>query len=168
MAPFLPFGGFMNFKGIIAATIMCFSISAFGAEKLIELTQYPGYAPPQFQNVIKISIFDDGRVEKSVRSLRDTETSSSIIAQLDDIVVSGLLKNTERIESQELKDVDSGRPRCADAPSTEVKLGNDVNGFVVYKKAFCHHWKLTNNSDAYLVENVTEFLNLMLKVTWNQ
>lgn len=124
-------------KMILAAAFML-SASAHAAQDLVTYSRSAGFSPRPGYETVRIQ--EDGKVrfysQYLNRKTNKKEITDKLIAKLSSERTAALKAILSKIKEDDLKDQDANRPRCMDAPSSGIAVGE----IAIFRRESCHTW----------------------------
>lgn len=140
-------------KSLLIVATLALSANAFSSEALIKLSRNSGFSPLPSSSVL--SVFETGKVQ-----LVSNHGSAVTKSQLKDIspnTVQAIKDNVEAINAKaEVIDLDANKPRCMDAPSSEItvkKNGKDVTIATFYS---CHRAQMKSKAATDIIKLIQD------------
>lgn len=134
---------------ILAALV---STSAFSSEALLKLSRHSGFSPRPYSSVL--SVYETGKVDLVItRGNNDITTS-----ELKDLSPNTIQKIKDSIEAINVKsplvDKEANKPKCMDAPSSNVTVLKNKKEVTIGYYASCHRSEMQTKAAASLIKTI--------------
>src|SRR4051812_1642139 len=107
-------------KSLLILAALAVSSSAFSSEALLKLTRHSGFAPRPFSSTL--SVYETGKVELVV-TRGNNDITKTEMQDLSPNTIQAIKDNIEAVKVKTpLIDLEAKKPKCLDAPSSEVKI----------------------------------------------
>lgn len=138
-------------KSFLVLAAILLSSEAMSSEVLLKLSRGSGFSPIPTRTVVTISENGQIVVAKTVRNT----TTKEVLGKLSVKAVESLKDKIEEIaDDAVLVDLDAKKPRCMDAPSTEIAVTKGSKEIVIAAKRSCHRFEV----EAYEASNLSKLI----------
>jgi hypothetical protein len=139
-------------KSLLILAVLAVSSSAFSSEALLQLTRHSGFAPKPFSSTL--SVYETGKVELIItRGNNDITTTE--LKDLSPNTIQSIKDNIEAVKVKApLVDLEESKPRCTDAPSSEIKITKNKKEVLIGYYASCHKSEMKSKPAASLIKTI--------------
>lgn len=125
-------------KGVLLLAFL-YSGLVFAENNIIaQYKMSPGFTPNPVQ--VTVSLFSDGTVVKEFQAPQNTiKYTKEVIAKISGTALLNIQREINRIPyNSKLIDLEPKKPRCTDAPTSQVAILNNGQSLVSYLRSGCH------------------------------
>lgn len=125
-------------KLILIAFAFMYNCLAFSADVIVQYKMSGGFV--QNPSLLTVSLLSDGTIVKEIQSPQSSvKLSKEIVAKISGSALLNVQREINRIPYKTpLVDLDAKKPKCLDAPTSQIAIVNNGQSLVTYLRSSCH------------------------------
>ncbi len=141
-------------KSLLVLAALVFTSQAMASDYLVRKQAFSGFGPKPTQWTLTITI--DGKATVVSKSVTDNKQSKTV-KTLSPNEIQSIKDNVDAINPKaEVVDLDEGKPRCMDAPSSSYYISVKGKDVQFAARNSCHSFQMKSAAAASLLKKVQE------------